>query len=204
MTQKYIELNLNDEKAGKVAEVLNNKTAKKILGLLAEEELSQGDISKKLKIGLNNVDYTMKKLIDSGLVEKTSSFFWSVKGKKIPTYRLANKKIIISTKNSFKSLVLSGVLGGLILGGTKLWTNYNSFNTPRAYSENLPLNDVATYAASPLMAKSADLSSPVLFQTTSIFNDVLIYILMGLAIGVLGYFIFKKVKQIMKGGKNKI
>jgi DNA-binding transcriptional ArsR family regulator len=196
MAEKYIELNLNDEKSGQVAQILSNKTAKKILGLLAEEELSQGDIAKRLKIGMNNVDYNMKKLVEASLVEKTSSFFWSVKGKKIPTYRLANKKIIISTKNSFKNLVLSTLFGGVILGGLKLGINY--YNNQKLIN-NLPAQDMAYASAPTLMAKSAE-SSGLLVQTSSILSNVLIYVLIGLAVGALGYFILKK----MKGGSNKI
>lgn len=196
MAEKYIELNLNDEKSGKIAQILANKTAKKILGLLAEEELSQGDIAKKLGIGLNNVDYNLKKLVDARLVEKTSSFFWSVKGKKIPTYKLANKKIIISTKNSFKSLVLSAVFGGAILGAMKLRINsYNNQNILRSASAN----DAMAESAGTLMAKAPE-TATALFETTSIWSNVLIYALIGLVVGVLVYLLFKK----LKGGKNKI
>jgi DNA-binding transcriptional ArsR family regulator len=196
MADKYIELNLNDEKSGKIAQILANKTAKKILGLLAEEELSQGDIAKRLKIGLNNVDYNLKNLIDAGLVEKTSSFFWSVKGKKIPTYRLANKKIIISTKNSFKNLVLSSLFGGVVLGGLKLGVNfYNNQNL----INSLPATDIVSESAPALMAKAPE-SSTLFLGATSIWSNVLIYALIGIIIGGLCFILYRK----LKGGKNKI
>ena len=43
--------------------------------------------------------------------EKTSNFFWSLRGKKIPMYKLSNKSIIISPKsneisNKIKSILL--------------------------------------------------------------------------------------------------
>jgi DNA-binding transcriptional ArsR family regulator len=194
---KYIELNLNDKKAEKVAEVLSNKTAKKILGLLADKELSESDISSELRIPLNTVGYNIHKLIESGLIEKTSSFFWSVKGKKIPTYRVANKKIIISTKNSFKSLFGSALFGGLILGGIKLIINY-SHNKSLMNSIALQ-TDYASESVPALMAKASD-TSGALVQTSSLGSHVLIWVIAGIAVGCLTYFLYKK----MKGGMNKI
>ena len=194
MTEKYLELNLNDEKSAKIAGILGNKTAKKILGLLAEEELSQGDIARKLGVGPSNVDYNMKNLVEAGLVEKSRDFFWSVKGKKIPTYRLANKKIIISTKNSFKSLFLSSVFGGLILGGAKLWMNYIASKDILEYSFK-SLDSVMAPAAETALNAADSLS-----RNVNLWSNVLIYALIGLVVGGLGYFIFKK----MKGGRNRI
>jgi len=199
MAEKYIELNLNDEKAGKVAEILANKTAKKILGLLAEKELSETDISNELRIPLNTIGYNIKKLVEAGLIEKSKAFFWSVKGKKIPTYRLSNKKIIISTKNSFKSLALSGILGGVALGAAKLWMNTRIFNAPlQASAENLPPMPDMAYAAAP---KAGEAVSYII--QTNIWSNVWIWILAGVAVGAIAYIILKKVNR-MKGGLKKI
>lgn len=194
MTEKYIELNLNDKRAGKVAQIIGNKTAKKILNLLADEELSQGDIAKSLKIGPSNVDYNIKNLIGAGLIEKSSSFFWSVKGKKIPTYKIANKKIIISTKNSFKSLVFSGIFWALIFGIFKFGTNYFSIPSGVASNAARDFSSEATYATAPVLAKAYDV------QISCLWCGVLGYTVMGLIIGLLAYFLFK----FLKGGFNKL
>jgi len=94
---KFILMGLNDERSSHVAEVLKNKTAKKILDFFGDiREASEKDISDKLNMPINTVEYNLKKLLKSGLVEKTKNFFWSVKGKKIPMYKLAKKHIIIS------------------------------------------------------------------------------------------------------------
>ena len=195
MAEKYIELNLNDEKSGKIAEVLSNKTAKKILGLLAEEELSEGDIAKKLKLAANTTNYNIKKLVNAGLIEKTSNFFWSVKGKKILIYRLANKKIIISTKNSFKSLIVSSIFGGMIFGAGKLWMNhYNN----QALVNNIASQDRTYEAAPAFMAKTSETALGFI-QTTSLWSNVLIWAFIGLCIGLIAYILYKK----MKGGFEK-
>lgn len=194
MTEKYIELNLNDEKSAKIAEILGNKTAKKILSLLAEEELSQGDIARRLGVGLSNIDYNIKKLMDSGLIEKSSGFFWSVKGKKIPTYKLANKKIIISPKNSFKSWVLSSVFGGLILGSIKMWMNYSANQDILEYSAK-SFDYVMAPATETALNAAGSLSSSI-----SIWSSVGIYILIGLILGGLGFWLYTKFKTFVKGG----
>ena len=90
-------MNMNDERSKHVAEILANKTCKKIIDYLAEtKEVSEKDISDALKIPINTVEYNLQKLLKSGLVEKTKNFFWSRKGKKIPMYKLARKHIVIS------------------------------------------------------------------------------------------------------------
>ncbi len=193
MTNKYLMLNLNDERSGRVVEILSNKTAKKILGILADEEFSEGDISKKLKLPLNTVGYNVKKLVACGLIEKTSSFFWSVKGKKIPTYRLANKKIIISTKSSFKGILASALFGGILLGSIKYYLNYQVISNTGA---DLIVNSPLAYSAT---AKFAE-TSQTFMQTTTYFEDISFWILLGVVGGMAAFLLYKK----MKGGLNKI
>ena len=110
MDDKFILTSLNDKNSKNIAEVLGNKTCKKILDFLADiKEASEKDISSKLNIPINTVEYNLNKLIKSGLVDKTKNFFWSVKGKKIPMYKLAKKHIIIGYKkpslNYLKSIL---------------------------------------------------------------------------------------------------
>jgi DNA-binding transcriptional ArsR family regulator len=119
----YVLLSLEDEGAKKLAGVLGNKSCKKIIDYLAEvKEASEKDISDAVDSPINTVEYNLKKLLEAGLVEKTKSFFWSKKGKKIPTYRLSNKSIIISPKASVSSKIKSilpvalvSVVGALIV-----------------------------------------------------------------------------------------
>ncbi|MFW6282651.1 MAG: winged helix-turn-helix domain-containing protein [Minisyncoccales bacterium] len=122
MTKKNIilSLNMDDPKAKKIAEILGSKNCKKIIDFLSEtSEASQKDISEKTNIPLNTLDYNLKKLLEAGLVEKTRNFFWSVKGKKIPLYKLSNKSILISPvkkeiKSKIKSVLPVAVVSGLL------------------------------------------------------------------------------------------
>ena len=99
-------IDLDDPRAGKVAEVIANMTCKKILALLAEKEMSGSEIAEELKIPLNTVGYNIKKLIEIGLIEKINKFFWSAKGKRIYSYKLSNKRIVISPRSKLPRGVL--------------------------------------------------------------------------------------------------
>jgi DNA-binding transcriptional ArsR family regulator len=120
-------VSMDDERAGKIAEVLGNKTCKKIIDLLSEKEASEKEIADKLKIPMNTAEYNLKKLLHSGLIEKTKKFFWSAKGKKIVMYKLSNKSIVISPKGKINSeiktilpvAIVSGVLALIVRQLTK-------------------------------------------------------------------------------------
>lgn len=121
MEKKFILLSLDDEKSKKLADVLGNKTCKRIIDFLADEkEASEKDIADSLKMPLNTLEYNLKKLIDAQLVEKTKNFFWSSRGKKIPTYKISNKSIVISPKNTIssklKSILPVAFIGGVLAG----------------------------------------------------------------------------------------
>lgn len=188
MADKYLMLNLDDEKSGKIAEVLSNKTCKRILGLIADDELSQKDISLKLKIPLNTVDYNIKKLLFADLVEKTPRFFWSVKGKRIETYRLTNKKILISTRSTFSGMMASILFGGFVFAGIKTYFYYSSklFISPaELQSTNL------AYSMAPKLADSQ------VSMINPLFPNIVVWILVGALVGLVFFKLYRK----LKGGK---
>jgi DNA-binding transcriptional ArsR family regulator len=194
MVEKILNINIDDENSSKIVEILGNKTCKKILGFIADREsMSEGDLVRELKIPANTLNYNIKKLISAGFIRETPQFFWSVKGKKIKTYKLANKKIIISTKKSFKSLVVSifgvGIVGFVI----KLLSNVYSFNAGSSLEfVNSKFSDTV-YTAMPLVARTGQ----DFIQIISPFQNTLIWFIIGCLIGLIGYLLFKK----MKGGK---
>lgn len=132
MDKKYILLSLEDERIKAVADMLNNKTAKKIIDFLSEtREASENDISTELKIPLNTVEYNIRKMVKAGLAEEAKGFFWSRKGKKIKMYRLSNKSIIISPKktikisNEVKQILPIAIVSGFGAMGIKYWIDSN-------------------------------------------------------------------------------
>ncbi|MEK6925074.1 MAG: beta-propeller domain-containing protein [Nanoarchaeota archaeon] len=146
---KSISIDLGDPRTSKVAEALSNKTCVKIIDLLASQELTASDISSKLGIPLNTTGYNLEKLIAAGLVEKTSNFFWSVKGKKTPVYKVANKKIIISPKRLIRNvipfLLVAGVLAILVasfvLNDSQTQNNYSGSSELETFDSFEDLNE---------------------------------------------------------------
>jgi DNA-binding transcriptional ArsR family regulator len=199
MVEKILNLDLNDENSSTIAEILGNKTCKKILGFIAENEgLSETDISRKLAIPANTINYNIKKLVKAGLIEETKNFFWSVKGRKIKTFKLANKKIIISTKKSFKSLLVSAITFGFIGLLVKLGLNYRDINSFNG-SQGLFLEKSAdlSYAAPSVASNLAEGSREIL-QTTSVFQNLGLWFICGLLMGVVFYVSYKKLKGGLK------
>lgn len=150
MVEKYLNIDLEDPRIGAVADVISNKSCKKILSLLSEKEMSESDIAQSLKMPLNTVGYNVKKLVEAGLIEKSQSFFWSVKGKKVPTYRLSNKKIVISPKIKVKGIIPTVIITGIIAWVIKIVTSPANKISDEAYS---------TSQAGESMLKSANYAS---------------------------------------------
>jgi len=148
MEEKFIMVSMGDEKSKYIAEVLGNSTCKKILDYLAEKESTITEVSNNLKIPLNTVDYNIKKLIQSGLIEK-ASFFWSIKGKKMPTFKVSNKRIIISPRKSvLTSVFLSFIITGISAFLLKVY----------GVSQSIADNSIAVEKAAGLLQASSELS----------------------------------------------
>lgn len=124
MAEHSIMVDIDDARTSEIAEVLANKTCKKILSLLAEKDLSEGDIANELRMPLNTVDYNVKKLVSAGLIEQARGWFWSVKGKKILTYKLSNKRIVISPMRKLRGIIPAVLATGAIALGIKIWGDY--------------------------------------------------------------------------------
>lgn len=119
MEEKKIFISLEDKRLKDVAESITNKTCNKILQYLIEKTATVSDISEDLKLPINTIDYNIKKLLRAGLIE-SNSHWWSVKGKKMPAYKISNKEIIIKPKEliDYKKYLVAalstGVLGLII------------------------------------------------------------------------------------------
>lgn len=141
---KFILIGLEDSRSKDVAEVLGNKTCKKILNFLAEtKEASEKDIADNLKIPINTAEYNLRKLVKSGLVEKTKNFFWSRKGKKIEMYKLTRKHIIISPNKKFDINNLKAILPVLFVAfaviALVLYIDFNNYNQRVVLEDSLKM-----------------------------------------------------------------
>ncbi len=105
--EKYILVSLEEDKAKDLANVISNKTSRKILEYLStKDEVSETDISKELRLPLSTVHYNLQQLKKSNLVE-AKHFIYSEKGKKIGLYRVVKKFIVIAPKYTRKNLINS-------------------------------------------------------------------------------------------------
>lgn len=192
-----VNIDLNDPRSLEIAEVLGNSTCKKILSLIANKEMTETDIAKELNMPLNTVDYNVKKLVKAGLIE-SSSHWWSVKGKKIPAYKISDKKIVISPKNLTKNiLVLPALLiGGVLALGVKYLTRVHpvvqvsaDLMAAKSADAGLEMASLASVASEPV-AQSANFISTIAGWE---------WFLIGIWAGTILFFILTK----FNGGKNK-
>lgn len=138
MANKYVVVDLNDPRASVIADVISNKSAKKILGLLAERELSESELASTLKLPPATVSYTIKKLIDSGLVERAPLVLWSVKGRKVARYRVTQKKIIIEPIKPMRGVLPAVLVAGVSAFFIKIWSDAQAIEQSYSYPAAAP------------------------------------------------------------------
>lgn len=182
--ESSISVDLDDPRIGKIADVISNKTSKKILQLLAEQELSEGDISAKLGVPINTVEYNLKKLMEAGLIEKAEKFFWSVKGKRIPLYKVSNRKIVISPRSNAKGFMAAIFVSALGALGIKYYYFQKSATAVSGMADtarSAGLSESATLIAS--TASNAAAVVPqfwMWFFVGAIFSLIVLYLVMKL------------------------
>ena len=127
MADKHIMLDLDDSRIADLADVISNKTSKKIISYLAENEASEAEIARDLKLPANTINYNIKKLVNVGLIESAKEHFWSVKGRKILKYKVANKKVVISPKSLSDVKSILGAFAVTAIGAflIKIYTGAN-------------------------------------------------------------------------------
>ena len=161
MEEKNIMISLGDERIKEISEVIGNKSCNKILDFLSNNEATTSEIATKLKMPINTVDYNVKKLVKAGLIEK-SSHWWSVKGKKMPTYKVSNKKIIISPKKKMTTTFLTALgITGFAAFFVKKLTETSTTQIARNEAFGAPaVAELATDSA----AKAGTLVNDVIYQ----------------------------------------
>lgn len=166
-SEKYLLFSLDDEKSKKLGEVISSSMCKKIVNLLAESELSENEISRELKVPINTVEYNLKKLIEAGMIER-AKHWWSVKGKKIDTYKVANKLIVISPKKSNVYSKLKGIVPVVLISGILTFfisQYYKTQNTVMLGAEKAA--DIASSISTPVASSGASASN-FISQTSAV------------------------------------
>jgi DNA-binding transcriptional ArsR family regulator len=185
MAQHSIHIDIDDPRTGLVAEALANKTCVKILSFLAETELTAVDIAEKLHAPLNTTGYNLDKLIRAGLIEKSVNFFWSVKGKKMPTYKVANKQIIISPKRIVNGVVPAVLASGVAMMIIRQFTLRETVNGGAAVFKSFA-NDVGVETARTFVAETTQTSG----SSSSVFMQVWPWFFLGAVFSLFVFFLW--------------
>ncbi len=199
MTSKHLLLSLDDENAKALGETIANKTSRKIVAYLSEEEASENKIAKALGVPINTVEYNLQKLLKAGLIEKSKKFFWSEKGKKIDIYKVANKIIIISPKKSSLSRLKPFLPVFLIAAIFTIFTwLYNKTNVFMSSSQQATQEAIlaAKESAPALAASSAGDAANITINIGSTFGPLEYFLIAIWAIIVI-FFIY----TLVKGGR---
>ena len=194
-------MDLNDSRMKYLSEIFGSESCKKILNLLAEKELTETDIAGELKMPLNSVDYNVKKLVKAGLIE-SGSHWWSVKGKKMPSYRVSDKQIVISPKRMSSSVLLIPALlvGGLISLTIKKVIELNSYSPEQNVLMAKSAEDIVSYASvasagemarSELVSDAPAVMSQQVAEKTNLIGSVAgwEWFLIGIWSGILIFFL---------------
>ena len=111
MAKRFHIFKFGGDNTKEVAEIISNKTSRRILDHLREKESSETEISKELNIPISTVHYHLQKLNKSKLID-IKDFYWSPKGNKVNTYRASDKPLIFTQEKSTK--ILESKLGMIL------------------------------------------------------------------------------------------
>ena len=132
-------MGFGEEKSKKFAEIIGNKTSKKILEYLREKAGSETDISKELGIPLSTVHYNLQKLHDNGFIE-VKDFYWSDKGNKVNIYRTVEKTFVFTNNKSKKLLTqlaaIIPIIAAILIVSTIIILNPGTVDKPSLGSED--------------------------------------------------------------------
>jgi len=121
-------IDIHDEKAKGLAQILTNDKAIAILHLLEDRELSISEISKELKLPISTVSYHIDKMTRVGLVEVAGKKYGK-RLQEVKLYRASNRPILLVPRKSVSKVrrrplasferlhVISLGLAGLVAAG---------------------------------------------------------------------------------------
>ena len=200
--KNFLLLSLEDDKAKKIANVINNPSCKKILDFLAENEATETEVSEKLKIPISTVHYNLQQLMDAKLIT-WEKYHYSEKGKEVKHYTVANKYIVIVPKGETEGLAekLKSILptGLLVLLGAAF---VHIFSTPSGeVASDMMMKNAPEIAArgmdSEVMMLAAEaapmIEEPSLWQ--SLFASYAFWFLLGAVFTLIVIWAVKKIRK---------
>jgi len=197
VNKNFLLVSLEENKAKKIAEVINNDTARKIIDHLAKKDATESELSTELKIPISTVHYNLKQLQDAGLVI-VEEFHYSKKGKEVNHYMLANKYIIIAPKSenpkfleALKNIMPIVVITAVVAIIMQLYNLLATNRFAESTSGLMMAKQAADTGARILTAAPAaqEVTRPVLQSTPAA------YFLIGAVAVIIIYFIYEWTKK---------
>jgi predicted ArsR family transcriptional regulator len=175
MKKSFVLVSLNENKAKKIAEVISNNTCRKILDYMAaRKDVTEADLAKDLGIPISTAHYNMQSLMEAKLV-KSNEFHYSVKGKEVNHYRLANQYVIIAPegekeaiREKLKSIIPTALIMGAAAVVIKLFSGFYTVKASTVMAEAAPRLMGAAPAAAPMVAdEMAQEAAPMMAKSVA-------------------------------------
>lgn len=207
--ESFILVSLKEGKSKKLAHSISNATCRRILNFLAENEnATESQVAKELKMPISTVHYNLKLLKESGLVD-VEEFHYSKKGREVDHYTLANKYVVIAPRASEKVIdklrrvlpvaIIVVIIAGFMKVFSKFFIGVASFTseyippaTKMLAARSKEAMDVAKEeAVSELAPKAVEVSQKIPFLS----NTAIIWFLIGAVLAVVLFFLFSLRKR---------
>ena len=197
---KFLLLSLEDDSAKKIANTINNESARKILDYLADKDATESDIVKDLKIPASTVNYNIEQLLNAKLIT-WEKYHYSEKGKEVRHYSIANKFIIIAPKGDKEGLLellkkLSPAFLITLLGAG-LIEYYTRIKSSSLEDASLMMANSAPALENTMMAKSAGFApeattyaNDVLIQSAPLLSEPTAYFILGSLVTLMFVFLY--------------
>lgn len=204
---KFLLLSLEDDSAKKIANTINNESARKILDYLADKDATESDIVKDLKIPASTVNYNIEQLLNAKLIT-WEKYHYSEKGKEVRHYSVANKFIIIAPKGDKEGLLelLKKLSPAFLitLFGAGLIEYYTRIKTASLEDASLmmatsaPVQNGMMAKSAALAPETANYANDIVVQSTPLLSEPTIYFILGSVVTLMFVFLYLYLRTRIK------
>ena len=106
----YEAIDIHDERAKELAQILMNEKAIAILHLVEDRALSISEISRELDLPISTVSYHIEKMLKVGLIEVAGKKYGK-RLQEVKLYRASNRPILLVPRKSVAKVKKKAVLG---------------------------------------------------------------------------------------------
>lgn len=204
---KFLLLSLDDDSAKKIANTINNESARKILDYLADKDATESEIVKDLKIPASTVNYNIEQLMNAKLIT-WEKYHYSEKGKEVRHYSVANKFIIIAPKGDKEGLLellkklspafLITLLGaGLIEYYTRIKT-VSVEEVSLMMANSAPIQDGMMAKSAGFAPEAANYANDLVVESTPLLSVPTMYFILGSIVTLTFVFLYLYLRTKLK------